>query len=90
MAEKRRSVTGDTHVSKKRKAITFKMKLDIIRRSEKVETPSQIGQLLGLNRSTIGTIIKDKAIILEHVKRSAHTQSTIITKRSGIILDIEK
>nr|XP_006138987.1 tigger transposable element-derived protein 1-like [Pelodiscus sinensis] len=91
MADKQTSKGSDTPERRKRKAINFEMKLDILKRAEKGETQSQIGYAFGLNRSTIATIIKDKARILEHVKGSALMHSTIITKkRSGIISDMEK
>uniref|UniRef100_A0A3P8SAK2 HTH CENPB-type domain-containing protein n=1 Tax=Amphiprion percula TaxID=161767 RepID=A0A3P8SAK2_AMPPE len=76
---------------KKRKAISMEVKLDIIRRSEKGERPTNIGRLLGLNRTTVSTIIGDKKRILEHVRRSAPMKSTVITKqRSGLILEMER
>lgn len=46
---------GDT--AKKRRSITMENKVEIIKRSEKGETPSSIGRALGYNRSTIATIL---------------------------------
>uniref|UniRef100_A0A673CZT8 HTH CENPB-type domain-containing protein n=1 Tax=Sphaeramia orbicularis TaxID=375764 RepID=A0A673CZT8_9TELE len=75
----------------KRKAITMETKLDIIKRSEKGETPTNIGTALGFSRSTVATIIKDKARILDHVKGSAPMKATVITKqRSSILIEMEK
>uniref|UniRef100_S4RF28 HTH CENPB-type domain-containing protein n=1 Tax=Petromyzon marinus TaxID=7757 RepID=S4RF28_PETMA len=75
---------------RRRTIITMEMKMDIIRRSEKGETSAAIGRALGLNRSTIGTIIKDKERIVEHVKIAAPVKSIIITKQSGVLSEMEK
>ena len=69
MAPKRKADSSDGSASKKRKAITMEEKLDIIKRAEKGETPTNIGRSLGFSRSTVATIIKDR--ILDHVKGSA-------------------
>ncbi|XP_069611020.1 tigger transposable element-derived protein 1-like [Ranitomeya imitator] len=91
MAPKRKEDSSDTSASKKRKAITMEVKVDIIRRSDKGETPTEIGRSLGLSRSTVATIIKDKDRILEHVKGSAPMKATVITKqRSGLIIEMER
>uniref|UniRef100_UPI00358E7BA4 tigger transposable element-derived protein 1-like isoform X2 n=1 Tax=Myxine glutinosa TaxID=7769 RepID=UPI00358E7BA4 len=82
---------SDIPATKKRRPLTMEKKLDIIKRSDKGETLSQIGRSLDLNRSTVGTIVKDKTRILQHIKGSAPMKSTIITKqRSGVIADMEK
>ncbi|XP_077137820.1 putative CENPB DNA-binding domain-containing protein 1 [Ranitomeya variabilis] len=92
MAPKRKVDSSDTSSeSKKRKAITMEVKVDILRRSDKGETPTEIGRSLGLSRSTVATIIKDKDRILEHVKGSAPMKATVITKqRSGLIIEMER
>ncbi|XP_069832131.1 tigger transposable element-derived protein 1-like [Dendropsophus ebraccatus] len=77
--------------SKKRKAITMEVKLDIIKRYDKGKTATDIGRSLGLSHSTVATIIKDKHRILEHVKGSAPMKATVITKqRSGLIIEMER
>ncbi|KAF7235282.1 Tigger transposable element-derived protein 1 [Varanus komodoensis] len=91
MPRKRKSkaIAGDA--SKKRKTITIKTKVEIIKRSERGETPSVIGKALGFSRSTVGTILKDKVRIMEHVKGSIPMGATIITKqRSGLIIEMER
>ncbi|KAM4045427.1 tigger transposable element-derived protein 1-like [Anomaloglossus baeobatrachus] len=91
MASHKRKADFDTCASKKRKAITMEVKVDIIRRSDKGETPTEIGRSLGLSRSTVVTIIKDKDRILEHVKGCAPMKATVITKqRSGLIIEMER
>ncbi|XP_068208095.1 tigger transposable element-derived protein 1-like [Palaemon carinicauda] len=91
MAPKRKADSSDGSASKKRKAITMEVKLDIIKRSKNGETPTNIGRALGLSHSTVATILKDKERIVKHVKGSAPMISTVITKqRSGLIIEMEK
>ncbi|XP_072000501.1 tigger transposable element-derived protein 1-like [Engystomops pustulosus] len=91
MPPKQKSDGNDGDTSKKRKAITMENKVEIIKRSERGETPSSIGRELGYSRSTIGTILKSKARIMEHVKGHSPMNATIITKqRSGIIIEMER
>uniref|UniRef100_K7F9R4 HTH CENPB-type domain-containing protein n=1 Tax=Pelodiscus sinensis TaxID=13735 RepID=K7F9R4_PELSI len=80
---------GDT--AKKRKTITMEDKVEIIKRSERGETPSSIGRACGYSRSTIATIVKHKGRIMEHVKGHIPMNATIITKqRSGLIIEMER
>ncbi|XP_045104158.1 tigger transposable element-derived protein 1-like [Portunus trituberculatus] len=91
MAPKGKADSSECSASKKRKAITMEVKVDIIKRSQKGETPTNIGRSLGLSRSTVATIIKDKERIMEHVKGSAPMKATVITKqRSGLIIEMER
>uniref|UniRef100_A0A3P8V795 Uncharacterized LOC103391887 n=1 Tax=Cynoglossus semilaevis TaxID=244447 RepID=A0A3P8V795_CYNSE len=91
MSPKRKSDSSEGIYLKKRKAISMEVKLDIITRSEKGETPTNIGRVLGLSRTTVSTIICDKKRILEHVKGSPPMKSTVITKqRSGLIVEMER
>ncbi|XP_053145994.1 tigger transposable element-derived protein 1-like isoform X2 [Hemicordylus capensis] len=86
----RRTHTGEKP-PKKRRTITMQTKMEIIKRAEKGERPSQIGRALAIPRTTIVCILKDKKRIQEHVKGSACMQSTVITKRRvGIIAQVEK
>ncbi|XP_045126278.1 CENPB DNA-binding domain-containing protein 1-like [Portunus trituberculatus] len=90
MAPKRKADSSDGSASK-RKAITMEVKVDIIKRSQKGETPTNIGWSLGLSCSTVVIIIKDKERIMEHVKGSAPMKATVITKQSnGLIIEIER
>ncbi|XP_028929217.1 zinc finger protein 496-like [Ornithorhynchus anatinus] len=76
---------------KKRRAITMETKMEIIKRAETGETPTQIGRALDIPRTTIITILKDKVRIQEYVRGSAPMQSTVITKqRVGLIAQVEK
>ena len=91
MALKRKEDSSDGSASKKRKAINMEVKLKIIKRSKNGETPTKIGRSLGLNRSTVATILKDKKRIIEHVKGPAPMKATVITKhRSILIIEMER
>jgi len=91
MPPKRKSDASDGDASKKRKTITIELKMEIIKRSERGETPTNIGKVLGYSRSTIGTILKDKERIMEHVKGFVPMKATIITKqRSGLLIEMER
>ena len=58
MAPKKKAGSPSDAGPAKRKAITMEMKLAIIKRSEKGETPTNIGKaLLGFSRSTVASII---------------------------------
>ncbi|BFZ23942.1 hypothetical protein BsWGS_26981 [Bradybaena similaris] len=58
MAPKRKSDSSDGSASKKGKSITMEVKIDIIKRSEKGETLTNVGRSIGLRRSTVATILK--------------------------------
>ncbi|KAM9794182.1 jerky protein homolog-like isoform 1-T2 [Syngnathus typhle] len=91
MPRKGKVGSSDGRPSKKRKAITMEVKLDIVKRSKRGETPTNIGRVLDLSRSTVATIIKDQDRILEHVKASPHMKSTIISKQySGLMMEMER
>ncbi|GAB1609178.1 hypothetical protein Ahia01_001203200 [Argonauta hians] len=91
MVPKRNPGSSNPPPPKKRRSITMEVKLGIIKRSEKGEKPTNIGRELGLSRTTVSTIIKDKKRIVEHVEESAPLHSTVITKqRSGIIIMMER
>ena len=83
MAPKRKRLS-DSSDAKKRKTIMLQEKVDIIKRHEKGEKASAIGHALGMSRTTVATILKDKDRILAHVKGATPMNSTVITKqRSG-------
>ncbi|KAK1327439.1 hypothetical protein QTO34_014153 [Cnephaeus nilssonii] len=69
----------------------MEVKGDIIRRSEKGETPKNIDRLLGQSPTTVSTIINDQKRVLEHVKGSAPMKSTVVTEQSsGLIIEMER
>ncbi|XP_064098682.1 putative CENPB DNA-binding domain-containing protein 1 [Macrobrachium nipponense] len=92
MAPKRQSTSSDDSSSKKRKVITMEVKYDVVKRSEKGETNTEIGHALGLSRTTVVTIVKDKERILKHVKDAAPMKSTVINEKqcSQSIVEMEK
>ncbi|XP_064080659.1 tigger transposable element-derived protein 1-like [Macrobrachium nipponense] len=92
MAPKRQSTSSDDSSSKKRKVITMEVKYDVVKRSEKGETNTEIGRALGLSRMSVVTIVKDKERILKHVKDAALMKATVINmkQRSQSIVEMEK
>ncbi|KAK1327297.1 hypothetical protein QTO34_014986 [Cnephaeus nilssonii] len=91
MAPKHKADSSDGSATKRRKAMTMEVKGDIIRRSEKGETPKNIDRLLGQSPTTVSTIIKDQKRVLEHVKGSAPMKSTVVTEQqSGLIIEMER
>ncbi|XP_068205598.1 tigger transposable element-derived protein 1-like [Palaemon carinicauda] len=91
MAPKRKADSSNGSASKKRKTIIMEVKLDIIKQSKNGEMPKNIARSLGLSRSTVATILKDKKCIVEHVKGSVPMKATVITKQhSGLIIEMER
>ncbi|XP_072270768.1 tigger transposable element-derived protein 1-like [Pyxicephalus adspersus] len=91
MSHKHKSDASVSDTVKKRKSITMEIKVEIIKRAERGETPSVIGRALGYSRSTIGSILKDKRRIMEHVNGHTPMNATIITKQhSGLIIEMER
>ena len=69
MSGVKQKINGEASGSaKKRQAITLEVKMDIIKRLEKGEKMSDVARNFNMNRSTVGTIIKNKEKIVEHVK----------------------
>ena len=65
--------------------------MDIIKRLDNGEKMSDVARKFNMNRSTIGTIMKNKEKIVEHVKSAVPMQSTIISKKRGkVIEEMEK
>ncbi|XP_063608853.1 tigger transposable element-derived protein 1-like isoform X2 [Penaeus indicus] len=88
MSGVKRKINGEASGSaKKRQAITFQVKMDIIKRFEKGEKMSAVARKFNMNRSTVGTIIKNKEKIVEHMKNPVPMQSTIISKKRGKVID---
>ncbi|XP_042230822.1 tigger transposable element-derived protein 1-like [Homarus americanus] len=91
MSQKRKSDASGAGVSKKSRTITLKTNVDIIKRCERGEKMINIANALGMNRLTVGTILKDKEHIMQHVKGSVLMHFTIISKKRGsVIAEMEK
>lgn len=79
MSGVKRKVNSDASGSaKKRQAITLDVNMDIMKRLEKGEKMSDVARKFNMNRWTVGTIIKNKEKIVEHVKSAVPMSSTII------------
>ncbi|MEE6457969.1 hypothetical protein FKM82_000130 [Ascaphus truei] len=78
---------SDVAPKRNRKYIILETKQNIIKSSEKGETNTEIGRALDIPRTTIVTIIKDKARILEQIKGSAPMQGTTIRQCVGDIAE---
>ena len=85
---KRKSSGDEAGSAKKRQAITMETKVNIIKRVERGEKMADVARSYQMNRSTIGTILKNKDKIMEHVKSSVPMHSTIISKKCGKVIDV--
>ncbi|KAG6931703.1 tigger transposable element derived 1 [Chelydra serpentina] len=91
MAEKHKSGVSYVSSSKKCRTIILETKLEIMNRSEKGETPTEICRALDIPQVISVTILKEKVRIQEHVKGSTPMQLTVITKQHvGHIAQVEK
>uniref|UniRef100_A0AAQ5X1R0 HTH CENPB-type domain-containing protein n=1 Tax=Amphiprion ocellaris TaxID=80972 RepID=A0AAQ5X1R0_AMPOC len=82
-----RKASSESGSVKKRQAISFEMKVAIIKKLDAGEKMVSVARAYNMNRSTIGTIYKQKDRIMEHVKGAVPMQSTIISKKRGKILE---
>ncbi|XP_066958132.1 tigger transposable element-derived protein 1-like [Macrobrachium rosenbergii] len=92
MAPKWQNASSDASALKKRKRITMEVKYNVIKHSEKGESHTEIGHALGLSRTTVVTIVKDKQRILKHVQDAALMKVTVmnVKQRSQNIVEMEK
>ena len=58
-------------------------KVAILKKLDSGEMTANVARAYGMNRSTVGTIYKQKDHIMEHVKSSVLMASTIISKKRG-------
>lgn len=58
--------------------------MEIIKLSERGETSSVIGKVLGYCQAMIGTILNSKVRIMEHQKCPALMKATVINKQQVI------
>ena len=80
---KRRSNGDVAGTAKKRQAIMMETKVKIIERVERGEKMVEVVCSHNMDRSTMGTILKNKDRIMEHVKSAVPMMSTIISKKRG-------
>lgn len=67
----------------KRQTILMETKVVIIKGLDGRQKMVNVARCYKMNRSTIGTIYKNKDRIMEHVKSAVPVQLTIISKRRG-------
>jgi Mor family transcriptional regulator len=67
--------------------ITMETQVEIIKRLEKGNKFVDIARAYEMSESTVRTIIKHKAPIMQHMKSSVPMQSTIISKKRGILTE---
>uniref|UniRef100_A0A3Q3GU97 DDE-1 domain-containing protein n=1 Tax=Kryptolebias marmoratus TaxID=37003 RepID=A0A3Q3GU97_KRYMA len=80
---KHKSIGDAAGSAKKRQAITMKTKVDIIKRVDRGEKMADVAWSYQMNRSTIGTILKNKDKIMEREKFSAYCNSLHNVKVAG-------
>nr|XP_032833715.1 tigger transposable element-derived protein 1 [Petromyzon marinus] len=92
MADKRKNTSAsDVSTAKRsRKSVTLEIKYKIIKLADNGESNTEIARKLELPRTTVVTILKDKARILEEVKGQAPMQAAYIRQRAGLIAEMEK
>ena len=72
--------------AKKRQVLTMETKVKIIERVEQGKKMVDITHS-NMNHSIIGTILKNKEKIMEHVKSALPMTSTIIPKKRGKVME---
>ena len=73
--------------AKKLQAIVMETKVKIIEREERREKMVDVTRSYNMNCSTIGTILKNKDKVLEHVKSAVPMMSTVILKKRGKVME---
>ncbi|XP_068398055.1 tigger transposable element-derived protein 1-like [Eschrichtius robustus] len=92
MSGSKHKSSGDVAgAAKNRQVITMETKVKIIDRVERGDKMVDVAHSYNLNCSTIGTILKNKDNIMEHVKSAVPMMSTIILKKHGKVMEeVEK
>ncbi|TEA39543.1 hypothetical protein DBR06_SOUSAS11810002, partial [Sousa chinensis] len=72
--------------AKKRQAITMETKVKVIERMEQGEKMVDVAHSYNMNRSTIGTILKNKDKLMEHVNSAVPMMLTVISKKCGKVM----
>jgi hypothetical protein len=92
MTDKRNnpSASDFSTVKRTRKSVSLEIKYKIIKLGDSGESNTKIARKLELPRTTVVSIMKDKARILEKVKGQAPMQAKYICQRGGLIAEMEK
>ncbi|KAK3875186.1 hypothetical protein Pcinc_019926 [Petrolisthes cinctipes] len=72
---------------KKRKRVSLAVKLDIIKRNESGQGPSEIGRALGLSASTVGTILKNAPRLKEVGESVTPTTATKLSRSRDCVME---
>ena len=73
--------------AKKRQVITMETKVKIIERVQRGEKMVDIACSYNMNRSTIGTILKNKDKTMKYVKSAVPVMLTVIPKKRGKVME---
>jgi Tc5 transposase DNA-binding domain./CENP-B N-terminal DNA-binding domain. len=77
-------------VKRSRRSVSLEIKYKIIKLADSGESNTEIARKLDIPRTTVVSIMKDKARILEEVKGQAPMQAKCIRQRAGLIAEMEK
>jgi IS30 family transposase len=72
------------------KFLNLQDKLELIKLSEKGMSMTDTGRKLGVPRSTVNTIVKNKAKLLDEIKNATPVLTEVIRKRDSLIANLEK
>jgi hypothetical protein len=84
------SLSDYSSVKRTRKSVSLEIKYKIIKLSDSGESNTKIAQKFKLPRTTVVSIMKNKARILEEIKSHAPMQAKYIRQRAGLIAEMEK
>jgi hypothetical protein len=89
----KRKITSSSEFSiikRSRRSVSLEIKYRIIKLADSGESNTEIARKLEIPRTTVVSIMKDKARILEEVKGQAPMQAKCIRQRAGLIAEMEK
>jgi len=89
----KRKITSSSEfstVKRSRRSVSLEIKYKIIKLADSGESNTAISRKLDIPRTTIVSIMKDKARILEEVRGQAPMQAKCIRQRAGLIAEMEK
>ena len=76
--------------AKKRQVMIMETKVKVTERVERGEKMVDVAHSYNMNHSTIGTILKNKDKIMEHVKSAVPIMLTIMLKHGKVMEEMEK
>ncbi|XP_042296424.1 tigger transposable element-derived protein 1-like [Sceloporus undulatus] len=72
------------------KVLNLQEKLELIQLSESGLSMSEIGRQLAVPRSTVSTIVKNKAKVLSEIRNATPMHAKVIRKQGSLIAEMEK